>query len=95
MPAIKIASGFEKYMKSVAYIEMQRQKIVMTRIYRKKYYEKVFEREIRFLIEFFGTGKTKNRTYLKGLKKIRKDQIQAAIDNYQRKMVCEYMIMTR
>jgi hypothetical protein len=45
----------------------------MTRIYRKKYYEKVFEREIRFLIEFFGTGKTKNRTYLKGLKKIRKD----------------------
>lgn len=67
----------------------------MTRIYRKKYYEKIFDRELRFLIEYFGTGKAKNRALLKGLKKIRRDQILGAIENYQRKIVCDYMIYTR
>lgn len=75
MPNGKMEEKMITYRKTVGYLTMQRNKILITRLVRKKFFSRLFERELKFLVEFYESQKHKKEravAVVKALKRIEK-----------------------
>jgi hypothetical protein len=96
LPSLKIKSGIENYKKAIVSISLHRIQIIRNRAYKYNFYSNLFDRELKFLREFFEKSKIKNaKVYLKALKKVDDAFLQKCIKQYLEYFNTKYMIQTR
>ena len=75
LPNSKFEEKMIWFRKTVAYITLQRNKIIITRMVRKKFFTRLFDREHKFLVDFYEQTKHKREravAVVKALKRIEK-----------------------
>lgn len=99
-PMVIMNTNSEKLTRAVKFIQQMRQRAMVTRLYRKKFLNRVFDREVRFLTEFFNNCKKpkmgkQTKAIAKCIRKIDRTKFHIYVSIYQRKCVADYMIQTR
>ena len=88
-----------KFKKGVIFIQNARKKIRIARIYKTQFYKRFFERELKFLIEFFNnqpkTREVDPVKIVKKLKMIDEQELMTLMNSYREKLLADYMIYTR
>ena len=85
-PHVQFKSKVLRLLQGVELIERTRKDILFTRILRKKFFLRQFQRELTFLREFFSKRKNPaGRAIHKALKRTLEKDVKDAVDLYQHK----------